>query len=86
MQLTFHLYQDGIEVEQPTIYARDIIAYKNDSARTLAATKAWRRRRVRAGIHGYLSSILSRLALTNSTTSILAIVSAGILAAHAIYS
>jgi hypothetical protein len=35
MTRTFHLYQDGIEIAEPAIYARDLTAYKRDSARAM---------------------------------------------------
>jgi hypothetical protein len=33
MTLSFHLYQDGIEIAEPEIYARDLKAYAADSQR-----------------------------------------------------
>lgn len=67
------------------IFARDLIAYKKDSARSLTTRKAWKRRLVRAGTHFHLNALLSRMTLANSTTSVLAFIGAGLLASHCVY-
>jgi hypothetical protein len=75
----FHLYHDGIEVELPPTYRSELQRYKSDSKRALASRSTFRRNRIK----GHLASILNRMTLINSTTSILALFGAGILVAQA---
>jgi hypothetical protein len=80
--MQFHLYQDGIEVAEPAIYARDLKAYAADSRRALADRILRKRTKVRTSIKTHWNNIMGRSTLSNSSVSLLL---AALLASHCIY-
>lgn len=64
-----------------SLYKHELQQYRRDSKRALASRGKLRRNLIK----GHLSSILNSLTLPNSTASILALVSAGLLASHCAY-
>ena len=83
MTLTFHLYQDGIEIAEPAIYARDIKAYAADSKRTLADRITRRRTATRSSIKTHWNNIMGRSTLQNSSVSLL--LAATLISSHYMY-
>jgi len=63
------------------IYEHDLKAYRSDSKHALASRSKFRRNRIK----GHLHQIFNRMTLINSSTSILALVGAGLLASHGVY-
>jgi hypothetical protein len=89
MTLTFHLYQDGIEVAEPTIYARDLNAYKRDSKRSLRSR--WHRKLERTRALRFLvivfavASLPFRRAIRARTPEISLLLATTLIATHSIY-
>jgi hypothetical protein len=71
MTLTFHLYQDGIEVLPAPLYAHDLANYKNGRISAAKQLKAFRSRKLNASILYSLNSLFGRMTIPNSTISAL---------------
>ena len=69
--MEFHTYHDGAEVYIDLPSATELARYKTDRINSAKQLYAYRSRKLRASIRYSLTSIFSRLTLSNSTTSTL---------------